>query len=965
MAENPNIYSMGILKKAFYAVKQWFASKLGITHLSDREVEQVVSNARRYVRKGIGGAGGESGVRGFLFRTVPEYGAKTPLTELANKIVAQPKTTYEKLGSYSWLQAEMDNVDMRAGLREALRMGAKATGDNRSYEQAMYNVTKADQKSSFTRAVLLHGAPTLYTDEAGFHGVKTLGGVNYLDVMKPIADIPGGNGKGRMAQATAYFAAQRAANKGLSALDLGALGVTEQELKDVMAAVDADPRLKSAMEKARTAYNEYNANLINWLASTGAIPKDVAAKLLKDGDYVPYYRVKENGQADLVFSDTVHINIGDIRHQPYLAELKGGETKIMPLDESMQRNTMLLVDKGLTNLATKSVAYAMQSFGKGHGRINPVTGKAENLMPIHKGYGPADPGIIRFNQEPDPNDKADDGRRWLKVKTDDTVLGGVPAEMVVKSLEGSHLTLPAFLKLGGMFGDVLRSGVTRTPLYALRQLIKDPMSMAFTGGLDYNPLTAVYKAGKEFIAMNRGNDKNAAALIEKGLIQSGIFTGDQSDLSKFALQLASGTNGSAIDRLMAMADRVAMRADSATRVLVYDNAIKKGLSEVQADMFTMESMNYYKRGLSPTVQYANRLIPFFNSQIQCLNVLYKAARGQMPYEQQLKIKQKFMNNAMMLMGAGLMYGMAMQDDEYYKNAKPKDRYTNFFLHVPGVEEPLKIPLPYEAGYFFSAAVAAVDAMVGKVDTKQQLTALRDMFLSSVPGYTSDFVPQMVKPIAEVAFNHDFYTGDSVESAAMQGKTVEERYNNGTTEWAKFLSKVAPVLSPIQIDHIVRGYLGSLPIAAFKAADGLFAPASTGEAPTPRASDLPFIGSQFQRKYGGAESDVVYRLAKQATSASDTYKNLLKSGNKADAQEYLDSHYGEIAASNASRRFEKVMGALRQHEERIKNNPDMSGALKRAQMDTIEEQKQKETNKFMQIIRDVEARGKNKPQLAPA
>jgi hypothetical protein len=36
-------------------------------------------------------------------------------------------------------------------------------------------------------------------------------------------------------------------------------------------------------------------------------------------------------------------------------------------------------------------------------------------------------------------------------------------------------------------------------------------------------------------------------------------------------------------------------------------------------------MNFYKRGLSPTLQYASRLIPFFNAQIQGLSVLYKGS----------------------------------------------------------------------------------------------------------------------------------------------------------------------------------------------------------------------------------------------------------------------------------------------------------------------------------------------------
>jgi hypothetical protein len=56
------------------------------------------------------------------------------------------------------------------------------------------------------------------------------------------------------------------------------------------------------------------------------------------------------------------------------------------------------------------------------------------------------------------------------------------------------------------------------------------------------------------------------------LIQSNIFAGDMSDMKKMALQLASGKDQSAFDKVLAAADRYAMRADAATLALVLKNA---------------------------------------------------------------------------------------------------------------------------------------------------------------------------------------------------------------------------------------------------------------------------------------------------------------------------------------------------------------------------------------------------------
>lgn len=957
MAEDPNPTpaEKSALRQIYERLRAWLRSVLKLPNVTDVEVQQLVANARRYVIQGGVAGTGQAPTGEVAYRTKAQYGQDNALTDLSKQIIAQPKSFSERLGRNIALETEMNLVDMRAGLREALKAGAKEMGDTKDFVQAMYSVTKADQKMAVVSSTLMNGPMELYTDEKGFHGIKSSGQNSAKEVFDAIGRIPGGNAQGKVELATTYMIAQRAANKGLSKLDLGALGVTEAELKAAMADVNANKELKQALEVVRSTYNAYNAGLIRFLASTGAIPKSVATDLLKSGDYVPFYRVRENGMADLVFSDEVTINIGDVRHQPYLAELKGGETRILPITESLPRNTLLITDKALTNLAARNVAYAFQAIGKGKGPLD-KEGNATNAMPIHKGQGQAGADIIRFNQEPDPNDPKDKGERWVRVKTDDTIMAGIPAELIVKSLEGAHLTLPAFLKIGGIAGDILRSGVTRMPIYILRQLVRDPMAASFTGGLNYGPLTAVAKAGREFVRMTRGSSEAGEELIKKGLVQSGIFTGDPDDIAKMALQLA-GNNQGAVDQLFAGLDRAAMRADAATRALVYSNAIKNGLSEVEADMATMESMNFYKRGLSPTVQYASRLIPFFNAQIQGLNVLYKAATGKMPFEEQQKIKQKFFNNALMLVAVGTVYAMAMEDDEAFKRAKPKDKYSNFFIPVPGVEEPFKLPIPYEAGWFFSLAVAAVDAMKAETDGKQQFQALRDMFLQSIPGYSSKFMPQAVKPAFEVFTNKNFFSGNNIESGRMEGKTPQERFGAATTEAAKALSKALPFLSPVQIEHLASGYFGQLPLIVAAAADGLFRKESRGEAPERRITDMPFIGSSFQKKYGGADADVMYRMATDSLQAKNSYDSMLKQGRVDEAREFLADNRTEILTAGIANQYKTQMGRLRSDEERITGMEKMSAAEKRARIDKLDAARQAIAERYEAALKRVEANGK--------
>lgn len=938
------------MRRIYDTVKKWLRDTFGFKDtVTDAQVNQIIANARKFVIEG-----GEAG-KGVADVLTPSYRSKTTapanaLESLALDITTQPKTLKEKLGSNIALQAEMNAVDMRAGLRDTLK-----AGDDKLFTQAMYHVRKAEQKMAQMFTVMNSGPLVAYKDDKGFVGYRSSNQNSARDVFDAIADIPVDDPQMKTNIAQAYMVAQRAANKGLSKLDIGELGVTEEKLKAALAAANADPALKSALENVRRKYNAYNKGMIEFLAESGRISKKMASDLLKEGDYVPFYRVRDNGMAELNFGNNVTFNVGDIRRQPYLAELKGGETKLLPLNEAIQQNTLLLTDMALTNNATKSVAYGLQALGKGMGPIDAKTGKPSNLMPIKTGPGPADARTIRFYQEPDPNNPKDTGERHLVVNTKGTAAEGIPAEMVVQSLEGASLALPGFLKLGGAAADLLRAGVTRTPLYIARKLIREPMAAAFTGGLNSNVFSSVFKAGAEFVRMSRGTSDAQVKLIEKGLIQSNIFSGDMSDMKKMALQLASGKDQNAFDKVLAAADRYAMRADAATLALVLKNAQENGLSEVEADMMTMESMNFYKRGLSPTLQYASRLIPFFNAQIQGLNVLVKAARGNMPFEEQQQIKRKFFNNAMLLMGTGLVYAMAMEDDEYFRNARPRDKYSNFFLPIPGVEEPLKLPIPFEAGYFFSLAVAAVDGMRAETDGKAQFQALRDLFLGSIPGYSSMGIPQLVKPVLEVWTDKNFLTGGPVEPRRLQGVDTEERYLATTTELAKQMSKAVPILSPIQIEHIVRGYLGVLPLVAAAGANGLFASDTKGEKAESRASDLPLIGTAFQKKFGGGDSDVAYREAQEAIEARTTLNKMLNEGRREDAVAYRDKKQAQLAMASAAGQYRQVIGRINADVRRTQERNDLTPEEKRLRLDTLDKAKQDRSDAFVRQSRLVEER----------
>lgn len=869
-----------------------------------------------------------------------DYGdaAGSALAEMADKYTARKMSVLERLKSWSALAFEQGVVDMRAAHAAAMKLGTDATVNSGLLtQQAIYDMRKSDQLMPVIQMSVLLGPPVQYTDAKGLHGTKSSGKNSLREVYEAVAALPG-NAEGKMALATNYMIAQRVADVGITKAGWGDMKMDAAELKRVMDGVDGNPKLKTALENVRKLYNAYNEGLVQYMASTGAIPKALANSMLQDGSYVSMYRETSNGHAQLLLGSHT-INLGEIRNQPELQALKGGDTKILPINESLLRNTSLLLSMAMKNKAAKSAAYAYQDLGAGT---------------IRKGTGDVDPSVMHFKQEPNSKDPSDTGERWIKIDTEGTVLEGVPSEMIIKALEGTNLVLPSILKIAGAASDMLRSGVTRMPLYAMRQLVRDPMVATGTAGLDGNPLSAVFKAGKEFLSQTRGRSEAAARLAEKGLIQSQIFSGDSHDLEKFALQLADGSNNTnAIQKLFAGMDRASMMADSATRVLVHENALKNGLSEVQADLSTMESMNFHKRGASATIQYAHRLIPFFSSQIQGLSVLAKAVRGNMPYNEQLRIKQKFFNNAVLLFASGLAYAAAMEDDEYYKNAKPRDKMSFWFVPLPGVDEPIKIPIPFEYGFFFSAAVAAVEGMKEDADHPQQFAAMRSMLANAVPGFSNAGMPQLIKPALEVGTNTDFYSWNPIETLRQEKLSPEARYNKNTSELAKRIAEMAPILSPIQIERLVNGYFGQAPLMIAAATNKLFAEAGAPERPTGTNNELPFVGQAFQRKYGGEDADAAYTLANKALKVKATFDSYIAEKRGDKAREYRADHIGEFRSAKLAQNFINAMSELTRREKSIRSSGRSSEEMQKA-LDNVGAQRQQRAERFHKALQETEA-----------
>ena len=665
--------------------------------------------------------------------------------------------------------------------------------------------------------------------------------------------------------------------------------------------MNANPAVKSAMEEAMREYKTYNEGLLNFAAQTGYLSKDEVRRLNKQ-PYVPFYRV-EDGNVKLFVLGERPITIGNIKDNPDLQQFLGDEKKIQPILTSAVQNTFMLTRMAMHNKATMETTNALY--------------KAGFVSKMGRGAGLANPSTVHY--------KIDGEDRFAVIDADTF---GIPAELIVRGMEGIKTTIPSIVKMMGIPADILRKFITRSPAYIVRQLVREPVNAFIVSGVDGVP---VANALRELAKMQAGRSPAELALMRGLVVSSNIYTGGEADMQKFLNDVAAGRGG--WDKFLGKLDTMALQVDAATRAAIYNDAIKKGFSEAQAQFRTMESANFGRRGLSSSMQMMSTLVPFFNAQIQGLDVLYRTIKGEMPFTQQLEIQRKIAARGAMLFASSLAYAFMMQDDEDYQKATPEERYSNFFVNIPGVKDPLKIPFPFEVGLLFMGLPQAiVDVAMGNATGKEAAKAIGKLMLNSAPGV----VPAAPKPIIEAFYGET--TFGPIESAREKLLEAGVRFRPGTTELAKTLGSVTGEvgISPLMIEHFVRGYTGGLGVALMSTLNPLLRDPAEGEKMPVGASRQPFIGGLFQPSEGRFLIERAYGRMEDVISAQATYKDYVNRGQQDRALAYAKENAALIVGAPMAGAFRQRMGELFDMERKIIANPKLSGEEKEARVQQLKD-----------------------------
>ena len=633
-------------------------------------------------------------------------------------------------------------------------------------------------------------------------------------------------------------------------------------------------------------FNEFNNGLMAYAVSTNIISKEAAAEYTKYADYVPFYR-QLNGEQTV--GPRVFNAITGVKPP---RKLKGGEAPLSDFLENSVRNVQAIVNAGMKNSAgLRAIDVAM--------KLGPDVG-AEKLN--------------QASSSPDTVTVLENGKPTSYRVADQLFIDAV------KSLNMAEIPFIGFLSKPS---EVLRNLVTRDPGFMFANLLRDSLSAYVTSGVKMTPIVGTMTNFTKALA-NKNPSMNA--LFNAGIIGGYEFSANVEasgerlgkDLEKkFGSKTAAGIALRPFTWTWEALEKGTTASDAATRTLIYDRVLAETGNEMEALSRALEVMNFNRRGSSSLIRILTASVPFLNARIQGLDVFYRASSGAMNNNDAKSIQKSFFIRGATMVWLSAMYFMAVSGDDEYQKQEQETKDNNWI--IPSLK--VKIPIPFEVGTLFKTIPERILALSFGEDTnKDFFEAMQRALLNT---FAFNPTPQAIKPILETVVNYNFFTTRPLISQGMEDVAPPYQYTPNTSELAKWLGKEIG-MSPIKIDHIMRGYTGTLGGYAVSLTDAALETVGASTKASKTFPQLPLVKRfAIDPDARGRVSDF-YDLKNSIDQFVRTSNLLAKTAQPEKYQEYVKSNIGLALVKQRIRDMDKVMAKLREGRARVQNmdiNPD--------------------------------------------
>lgn len=691
------------------------------------------------------------------------------------------------------------------------------------------------------------------------------------------------------------------------------------KIEDVRRTWDAfkdDKVIDDAMKR----FKAFNDNLIDVLRKSGFIDKKMAESW-KQSYYIPFYRLPtvktqdgdvETGEVDAPKVGTKATNLAAAK------SLSGRNLRVNDAMENIIYNTYFMIGTAMKNVAGERIV--RDGITTGYIKELPIDEKTKRRAKEDPGSNVIsirENGVKKFYQVDDP--------------------------LVYDAVAKSTIPVQDALKMMGSFTTVLRRGVTTTPSFILKNPIRDTLQVWMQGGFgsDLTPPVGEYVKGITSVLQNSPEYRS---LQGAGIAGSGIRTQNIASAAKSIREKIGVEQRAFYKKFYDILENAADKSEGISRVQAYKNALEKTGDEAEALFAAMETINFSRRGTSRGAQVAIALLPFFNARLQGLDVAYRTLKGDkmIPTELTGSSKKAVYTRMAYVSALSGVYAVLISGTKAWLNATDEERDSNIFVPIdwiPGIKEgtALKFPIPQELGLVTKMfPERLVSYYRGLDDGPELVDAMARGLLATL---SMNPIPQIFRPYFEHTANFDMYTQKPIENAYLQRLLPEERYTEYTSEVYKMAGQAMGV-SPVKLDHLIRGYTGSL---GAMTADIIGMILEEGKAaPKPeriRFSEpylLPGIGQLFRSANGRKAVEDLYELDEAANMAVATLRAVSR-GQREMSPERQDELRSMLYIDKAIQPTLKRVQALNRMKRTVLAAEDMSPEQKRDELNSIQEE----------------------------
>jgi hypothetical protein len=725
-----------------------------------------------------------------------------------------------------------------------------------------------------------------------------------------------------------------------------------------------------AIVRAYRNYQLWNNAFVGVMENSGVISGE-AAQLWKDNsDYLPFYRqafenegaiydiptAQETASGDVIFTpdgaspnNSVLQNVYNIKAPK---ELKGGkpfyfvmvnnvsdsksytnaEDAATRLDELRKMNPRAKVGLAKSNQRIDNpINNILRNFDAGVTSVltNVVASRAVRDLQ-RQGLAQRIPTPNRVEPTPDVVGIRVNG---------ETKYYRVQDELLLASLGATGDFQMPGLDLMAAPANLLRELITKDPGFMAANMLRDSVSAWTTSGVTKIPGPSTVAGFVKTIA----KDASAEALEASGVVGGYDAKQDKEAVKLFKkINRQRGRGGLSPIAWWDKWDKLSLASDTATRVAVYNQILKDtGGNIAAANTEALDVINFSRKGSSHGIRFFSAVVPFLNARIQGLDVLYRSgARGDVGTTSSMTKAQRqrrFFMRALAIISMSTAYAMASMDDEdneWYQNATEVDK-DNYWIIPPtwlGLDTTsdtpaLKIPIPFEVGVLFKVVPERIVRTV-RDDTGMSGNwgAFQRHFMGT---FAINPVPQFMLPIAETVANFDSFTGRPV--VTYWDEKREPYLSNPdyvsplAIETSKGISEKFNIRVPAEnIDHLIRGYTGTLGSYALMAADGIMrSAAGMPERPARRLDQYPVLSRFLQEGQGTGPVESFFDVYQEVMLFSSSVSEYENTGRLEELDKYIGQRQNVALEADYIKSLAESLKELRRFRKQVSTDPVMS------------------------------------------